>query len=76
MFGYLFILTGVYFLVIALVRYRQNTHVRTIGHTAAALAFIVGGVGKVYGVEQSTPVVVVFLVLFTVSLSAYFSSSE
>ena len=69
-FGYLFVLTGVYFIGIAVWKYRSNIY-GFVGFTASALAFFVGGVAKVYGIERNPTVVFVFLLLFIVAIFSY-----
>lgn len=69
-FGYLFILTGFYFMGIAIWKYRGKIY-GFVGFTASALAFFVGGVAKVYGIERNPTVVFVFLLFFVVAIISY-----
>jgi uncharacterized membrane protein len=69
-FGYLFVLTGFYFICIAVWKYRDRFY-GFIGFTVSALAFFVGGVAKVYGIERNPTVVFVFLLFFVVAIFSF-----
>ena len=75
-FGHLFVLTGLYFFWPVTRAYREGRYTAAIGHTAGAFAFIVGGLAKVYGAERDPTVVVIFLFLVTVGISAYVSADK
>jgi hypothetical protein len=75
LFGYLFVLTGFYIIGIAVWKYRDDFY-RLVGLTASALAFFVGGIAKVHGIERNPSIVVVFLFFFTIAMYALFSVSR